>query len=49
MSDYYYAGDNAATQTLIVRADEVDSYQSLEDFGGMLRGRSDSFPADGSL
>ncbi len=34
MSDYYYAGDNAATQTLIVRADEVDSYQSLEDFAG---------------
>ncbi len=34
ISDYYYAGDNAATQTLIVRADEVDSYQSLEDFAG---------------
>ena len=34
MSDYYYAGENAATQTLIVRADEVDSFTSLEDFAG---------------
>lgn len=34
MSDYYYAGDNASTQTLIVRADEVDSFTSLEDFAG---------------
>lgn len=35
MSDYYYAGENAATQTLIVLADNADNYKSLEDFAGL--------------